>query len=179
MRDKFYSLFFISWAIISSSAFAQKIVQKECPKVILFFGLQCPICLKYVPELNLIYQEYSSRAEFEVVIPEKSKAKLIREFISEYNVAFPITKDKNRLTRSLNPGVTPEIFLLDSKGKLVYQGAIDNWFYKLGKYRSEPTEFYLRNALDSTLAGTVPGIEKTEAIGCVISTHLKHSHSKD
>ncbi|MBX2957691.1 MAG: redoxin domain-containing protein [Cyclobacteriaceae bacterium] len=176
MREKFYSLLFIGWAFISPSAYSQKIVQKECPKVILFFGLECPICLKYVPELNLIYQEYSSRVEFEVVIPEKSEAKSIREFISEYNVTFPITKNKHRLTRSLNPGVTPEVFLLDSKGKLVYQGAIDNWFYELGKYRSEPTEFYLRNALDSTLTGTVPRIEKTEAIGCVISTNLKHSH---
>lgn len=176
MWERFYSLFFLGCLFISFYAFSQKMRPQGEPKVILFFGLECPICQKYVPELNRIYEEYSSRVDFEVITPEKSEAKLISKFTSEYDVNFPINIDKNGRTHSLNPAVTPEVFLFDSTGKLIYQGAIDNWFYELGKYRTEPSEFYLRNALESILAGKKPNVEKTEAIGCLISAHFKHGH---
>lgn len=176
MWDKFYSLFFLGYVFVFLSSFSQWPIPSEKPKVILFFGLECPICQKYVPELNRIYEEYSSRIDFEVIIPERTEAKSISKFTSDYNVNFPINIDKNGRTHSLNPTVTPEVFLFDSTGKLIYQGAIDNWFYALGKYRTEPSEFYLRNALESILAGKKPNVEKTEAIGCLISAHLKHGH---
>jgi thiol-disulfide isomerase/thioredoxin len=173
MLERFYSIFFLGCVCVLMSHFPQRLNSKEKPKVIVFFSLECPICQKYVPELNRIYNEYSSRIAFEVIIPEKSEGKLISKFVSEYNVNFTIDIDKKRRTRTLNPEVTPEVFLFDAKGRLVYQGAIDNWFYELGNYRSEPTEFYLRNALESLLHGEVPKVVRTKAIGCIISTHSK------
>lgn len=80
------------------------------------------------------------------------------------------------LANSLKATVTPEVFLIDAAGQLQYQGAIDNWFYELGKYRLNTTEQYLIDALTALNNGEQPPVRQTEAIGCFIqmSHEMKH-----
>jgi hypothetical protein len=58
--------------------------------------------------------------------------------------------------------------LFDRSGNEIYRGAIDNWFFALGKYRNETTEHYLENAIQAMLDSRLPEIRKTEAVGCFI-----------
>ena len=57
---------------------------------------------------------------------------------------------------------TPEMYLVDNKGKVQYHGSFDD---KL----SEPTKTYLVNAVDSVLAGKKPELAETKAFGCGIA----------
>lgn len=59
---------------------------------------------------------------------------------------------------------TPEVFLFDAAGKLVYHGAIDDNAYEPDKV----TQPYLRNALDAVVAGKTPALQSTKALGCAI-----------
>lgn len=167
------SLFVLSFVLFESRAFGQRNSDKY-GEVFIFFNLSCPICQKYIHEVNAITAEYRREFDFKILVVEEVRRKELKSFTNEYGVKFFVEKaSKDDIVR-LNPSVTPEVFLFDYNGSLVYQGAIDNWFYELGKYRKEPTEFYLKESLKALLSGTNPSISKTEAIGCMISKSKTH-----
>ena len=137
--------------------------------VILFLGTDCPITQKYIARLRDIAEEFKSNAAFYGVFPTQFSLKEIKTFKKEYNVEFTfLSDDEMNLANHLGATVTPEVFLLDKDLQLQYQGAIDNWFYELGKSRLNTTENYLIDALVAVQKGESPSIKKTEAIGCFI-----------
>jgi len=64
--------------------------------------------------------------------------------------------------------ITPEAAIVNSAGKVVYRGRIDNSYAALGQARRAPTSHDLRDALDATLAGKPAPNPKTKALGCYI-----------
>jgi hypothetical protein len=72
--------------------------------------------------------------------------------------------------------ITPEVVVADASGQVLYQGAIDNWFYELGRYRQFITEHYLTDALDAIAAGKPVPVTRTEAVGCLIQMPAHHHH---
>jgi peroxiredoxin len=166
--------------VLSNSAPSQQLPESlksnGRPQVIIFYSVDCPICQQYVHTLNTLHKQYAGRVELQAILSEDIGKKQLTEFVLEYQVDFPLLYDKKGEWMSrLNPAVTPEVFLFNPSGLLVYQGAIDNWFYELGKYRPEPTEHYLMDALEATLGNQAFTPRKTEAIGCMIQ-HKKHPH---
>ena len=141
---------------------------------IVFLALDCPISQKYIPTLNRVHQAYKDRAvRIQSVIPGKIKKRALRKFTSAYGILFGVKGDKKYAwARALTATTTPQVFVFDEDGRLKYQGAIDNWFYELGGYRKEPTENYLTDAIDALLAGGLPRVEKTRALGCFIQMPL-------
>ena len=90
--------------------------------------------------------------------------------VNIYKFKFPNLLDKQgELTGILGATITPEVFLIDKKGFLIYQGKIDNWFYELGRYRQVITQHYLEDAIIAYNQGNEVEVQKTEAIGCLIS----------
>lgn len=142
---------------------------KSNTEVIIFLGSECPISQKYVNTLNKIYTDYHVRGvTFTAIFPEKIKNKSLENFKNEFGVKFPCKRDgKMQKARRLNASITPEAFVI-KEGAVMYQGAIDDWFYELGKYRKEPTQPYLRDALDAVLSNEIVKVKKTEALGCFI-----------
>jgi thiol-disulfide isomerase/thioredoxin len=142
---------------------------KSNVEVIIFLGSECPISQKYVNTLNQIYLAYQNKGvKFTALFPEKVDIKIIDAFTSELGVKFPCLLDKRmRKARQLEASITPEVFVL-KQGNVMYQGAIDDWFYELGKYRKEVTQPYLKNALDAVLNNEMVEVKKTEALGCFI-----------
>lgn len=137
--------------------------------VILFLGTDCPITQKYISRIRDMVEEFKSSAEFYGVFPTQFSLQEIKAFKKEYKIEFTLlSDDKMQLAKYLKATVTPEVFLLDRSLHLRYQGAIDNWFYELGKSRLNTTENYLMDALIALSKGEVPAIHKTEAIGCFI-----------
>ncbi len=142
---------------------------KSNVEVIIFLGSECPISQKYVNTLNKIYTDYHVRGvALTAFFPEKIKNESLENFRAEYDVKFPCKLDKRmQKAKHLKASITPEVFVI-KEGKVMYQGAIDDWFYELGKYRKEPTQPYLRNALDAVLNNEIVEVKKTEALGCFI-----------
>lgn len=60
--------------------------------------------------------------------------------------------------------VTPEAFLLDSKGKVVYHGAIDDSVQNLGQVKNP----FLKTALEQLLSGQPVHPASTPPYGCYI-----------
>ena len=62
---------------------------------------------------------------------------------------------------------TPHMFVINSKGQLSYQGAIDN------KASTDPATLkgahsYVRDALDAVLSGRAPAVAQTKSHGCSV-----------
>jgi hypothetical protein len=142
----------------------------EIVTVTVFLSLDCPISQKYITKLNAIFESYSqSGIDWTFIVPGKVKKRDLKRFAKEYRTLFTLAADKSKpaLTDYFGATVTPEVFV-QKNGKIVYSGAIDNWFYELGKYRQQTTEDYLVNALESILKNKEPEVKRTPPIGCPV-----------
>lgn len=129
----------------------------------------CPISLKYIHTLKEMDSVFHGKVKFKGLFPKTYSTNELEDFRKEFNIDFEVAiDDNNTLIKEYNISVTPEVILV-KEGNVLYQGAIDNWFYALGKNRAKPTEHYLRNAINFALANKRIKVAKTEAIGCIIS----------
>ncbi len=138
------------------------------PAVFIFLSTDCPICQKYSKTLRELASRYPS-VKFVGVMTKWENQDAIRQFIREYELPFSILQDKrHRLLARLQAKVTPEVFFFNENMKLLYSGAIDNWFFALGKHRPGSTENFLIEAIEAWSRGEAPKISRTTPIGCVI-----------
>lgn len=138
--------------------------------ILITLGPDCPISQKYMHTLRNMYSKYGDKIEFLGIVPSSFEALEMNEFKTQYAIPFDLKLDTNNsICKKFNLKVTPEIVLINKEREIHYQGAIDNWFYELGKSRLKVTEHYLEDAIESILKGNTPTIQKTEAIGCFIS----------
>lgn len=78
---------------------------------------------------------------------------------------FPFAVDpESRLAAAFGAGRTPEVFLLDPKGKVAYHGAVDDNSQDADKVQ----DHYLRDAIQSLAKGQEIKVKDTKSIGCGI-----------
>lgn len=78
---------------------------------------------------------------------------------------FPYVVDAgSRVAQAMGATRTPEAFLFDSTGKLVYHGVIDDNAH----VTADVEKHYLRDALQALVDGTEVPVETTKALGCKI-----------
>ena len=82
---------------------------------------------------------------------------------------FPYAVDATSdVARAFGASRTPEVFLFDKEGKLVYHGAVDD-----NKDAPKVTQTYLKEALDDVVAGKPVTTAETKAVGCGIKLRAK------
>lgn len=145
--------------------------------VVFFLGTDCPITQKYITRVKDIVSEFKSTTDFYGVFPSQFSLKQIKRFKKDYKMTIRfLSDDKMELAHLLGATVTPEVFLMDDGLKLQYKGAIDNWFYELGKNRLNTSERYLIDALSALANDETPLVKETEAIGCFIQMPAGMKH---
>ena len=158
------------------NAFAQVIENK--PVVLVFFATDCPICQRYVPILRGMADSISD-IKFILVFSKWETKEAIKTFAVDLNMDshmpnqathnITLLEDtENYLIKKLKATTTPEAFFYSKNHQLLYRGAIDNWFYALGRYRPQATEHYLQNAINQYLNNDKITISNTKAVGCFI-----------
>ncbi|WP_277483827.1 redoxin domain-containing protein [Catalinimonas alkaloidigena] len=144
--------------------------------VLLFLDPDCPVSQKYGATIRRLARQFKEKgiqtiAIYPVVnIDEES----VNTFASAYQYDFAHLLDpRMELTKSIGASVTPETYLLNSEGEIIYHGAIDNWYYELGRYRRVVTQHFLKDAASLHLAREPIAQKETKAIGCMIGTGMK------
>ena len=100
---------------------------------------------------------------------QKKFKKSTKEFINTYKLNLTSKIDKDReLTQKLKATVTPEAFLIKNETQILYHGAIDDWFYALGKNRKEATAHYLEDAINAAIQNKPVLTAHVKAVGCLI-----------
>lgn len=138
--------------------------------VIVFLDADCPISQYVVKPLNKLQIDYQDQIDFIGIIPGTyySNAEL-DSFVTNFQVKFPLLVDpKLNMVKRLDASITPEAYLIDAQGNVVYQGALDDKYERLGKARPLPNQQYLETALKEFSSGKTISSSKTEAIGCII-----------
>ncbi|TVR77445.1 MAG: hypothetical protein EA412_11125 [Chitinophagaceae bacterium] len=139
--------------------------------VVIFYSPECPLCIDYTYSYNAIVQNWNNdNFNFYTIFPGAFyEADEIRFFRSKYNLQSDILLDReNKLATAFNAKVTPEVFVIDNSGKVLYSGAIDNRMPELGVRRTEITEFYLKSTLKALSTNEQLKYTRTEAVGCLI-----------
>ncbi len=141
--------------------------------VVLFFMMtDCPLANGYVPEMNRIATEYSKNgvAVYAVHSDPTVGDAVVKKHAQEFGFTFPVLLDpKLVLARASGATIVPEVAVYMPSGELRYLGRIDNRAEDIVRRRTVPTEFELRSALDAVIAGGVPKVTRTRAVGCSIN----------
>ena len=140
-------------------------------KIYYFLATTCPISQKYTQEINRLNKVYTSKdIEMFLVFPTvKNNKKEIEAFCATYQITMPYIMDRNfALTKQLNAKITPEVFVVNEDRTILYHGAINNWYYALGKNRMHITEHYLEDAIKAILHKEKILKDYVAAIGCFI-----------
>jgi peroxiredoxin len=143
--------------------------------VVLFLGTECPINNAYAPRLAGLHKSYSSKGVAFVGINSNCHDTPVRiaAHAKEHGLPFPVLKDPaNGVADRFGAERTPEAFVLNPSGKVLYRGRIDDQF-GVGFRRKAPTRRDLALALDEVLAGKVVSLPRTPVAGCVIARAIK------
>lgn len=135
--------------------------------VVLFVATKCPVSNDYNERMAAMGKEYAGRGvAFVGVNSNKTEpAAEVAEHARKNGFGFPVVKDdQNRVADLYGATRTPEVFVLDPKGTLLYHGRIDESQDDPKAVRSPD----LRNALDAILSGKAVPKAETKAFGCTI-----------
>ena len=134
--------------------------------VIIFVATRCPVSNAYNERMQKLAEEYKAKGVNVVGINSNSTepAAEVKAHAADKGLTFTILKDAgNQIADRFDAQVTPEAYLLDASGKLIYHGRIDN--SRTG-YLITSTE--LRDAVEAVLAGKPVEKAGAKAFGCSI-----------
>jgi thiol-disulfide isomerase/thioredoxin/mono/diheme cytochrome c family protein len=140
--------------------------------VVLFLGTECPINNAFLPVLAGLHKEYSPRGVrfLGVNSNRQDTSARVAEHARKQGVPFPVLKDPgNEAADRFGAQRTPEAFVLDGQGKVLYRGRIDDQFGNGYKRAGKPTRRDLAVALDEVLAGKRVSVPTTPVDGCRIA----------
>lgn len=136
------------------------------PVVIVFWNQNCPFVVEMQDRFAEFTKTYTEKGVAVLAIDagvNNSEAELKTYAATR---PFPLLVDRSsKIAVDFAATRTPEVFLLNKDGVVVYTGAFDN-----GQQGKEPgtRKTYLEDAVKAVLAGGTPEVRQTKAFGCTI-----------
>ena len=134
--------------------------------VLMFISTECPVSNGYNERMVKLNGTYGMKGVAFVGINanKEEDVKRIAEHSKDKGFKFPVLKDKqNKVADLYGAMVTPEIYVINPEGKIMYHGRIDD-NRKLDKVTSND----LSDTLDKLLAGKTVTATNAKAFGCSI-----------
>ncbi len=143
--------------------------------IIVFTCNHCPYSVKYEDRIIELHKEFAPKG-YPVIAINPNDAETVPEDsyenmktrASNKKFSFPYLVDQTQqIARAYGARRTPHVFVVSSSPvgmKVMYIGSIDD-------NASEPSaveSFFVRDAVNALLAGTIPAKPLTKAIGCTI-----------
>jgi peroxiredoxin len=145
------------------------------PTVVVFLSTQCPYVLASEDRINALAKAYAGRVSFVGINSNESESEQRRDeglagmkaHAARKGYAFPYLKDESQAVIKAYGGVcTPDFFLFDAAGKLVYRGRMDD---NTTPKKDAPIQSEdLKAALDAVLAGRPVNPDQKPSRGCSI-----------
>lgn len=156
----------VSGNTVSSDDFSGK------PLLIMFICRHCPYVKHVQDELAKLGKDYQGKIGMVAIssndiaaYPEDAPQSL-KEQAEEVGFSFPYLYDESQeVAKSFSAACTPDLFLFDSDGKLVYRGQLDGSRPDSG---IPVTGKDLRVALDAVLSGQSVSADQKPSMGCGI-----------
>lgn len=92
---------------------------------------------------------------------------LNKKHAAEWSMTYPLLIDESgKVGRMYGAKTTPHMYVIDTTGKLVYRGALDN--APLGRTKGAQAVNYVQAALDDLAAGRAVRTSETQSYGCSV-----------
>jgi peroxiredoxin len=167
-------------ALTALSAKGQPVNLSQVPgwRVVYFWGASCPCvtaCERYslVPLAN----KYKGRVSFFAVASDGWDLTMTRpKFLAQFNahhLPYPVLLDtQHTLARTLHAKVTPQTFVMDPQGRVVFHGMPDDsrrFLFTPGPHGQHVAHTYLSVALAEALAGNPVTNSPLPEAGCIVA----------
>jgi thioredoxin-related protein len=156
---------------IDGSKISLNSIAGEKGTLVIFSCNHCPFVIAWQKEMVSIGNEYRKQGLGVVFINSNDPAVKgdtmdgMKALAKKEGYAFPYAVDATSdIARHFGASKTPDVFLFDAAGKLVYKGAVSEG----GRSPQNGGEPYLMNAIDALLAGKPVSKAETKAVGCSI-----------
>jgi peroxiredoxin len=143
------------------------LLAKNKAVAVIFVATKCPVSNAYNTRMAALGKEYAAKGVLLVGINSNKTepAAEVKEHAEKHGFSFPVLKDDgNKIADAYGATRTPEVFVLDPKGNLLYHGRIDENQDDAKNVRSPD----LKNALEAVLSGKPVPTAETKAFGCTI-----------
>ena len=142
---------------------------------VVFLGTECPVANKSIVKLNYLSRSFKKGNWNAAVVGVLSDPRVGRAeaqaWAKERGVAFPIIFDATGdLAMALQPIKTPDAFVFDASGTVVYRGRIDNAVIELGKEKHDASSYDLAAAVTDVLRDRPVAVPRTDSIGCIFES---------
>jgi peroxiredoxin len=152
---------------------ASKACSGEAGTLVIFMCNHCPFVVHVAEELAALGRDYAGSGIGMVAInsndvdthPDDSPEQML-QFSARHGLTFPYLHDESQdVARAFDAACTPDFFLHDSNGKLVYRGQLD-----AARPGSDVpvTGRDLRLAMDALLSGRPVADVQVPSVGCNI-----------
>ena len=139
--------------------------------LVLFTCNHCPYAVAWQERYVAIAHEFMEQGIGVIAINSNDDAEYPSDSFegtvaraAELSMRFPYVMDETSdVARAFGAEKTPEAYLFDAEGHLVYHGAVDD-----SQDPENVTEHYLRDALTAVAAGSAVAQAETSAVGCSI-----------
>lgn len=159
-----------SWPTAQGGEVQLQAVMGSKGTVFITLDPECPLCQLHAHELQVLAARHHPEGVNFVGVytgPYMDRAQVVA-FATGVGFSFPQLMDGDcALAHALKARVTPECFLADSSGKVVYQGAFDDRAVRQGRKRIATGAAYLADAITNYLRTGEPQ-PGTTAVGCLL-----------
>ena len=158
--------FSLADAVTGQAKSLPALAQGKKATVVMFVSTRCPVSNAYNERMTTLAKKYGAMGvSFVGIDSDQNEPKAeVASFTKEHSFPFPVLVDPgNKVSDAYSAHVTPETYVINSKGVLVYHGRIDN-----DMDTSNAKTHELADALDATLAGQPVAKAQTKAFGCSI-----------
>jgi peroxiredoxin len=145
----------------------KEVLAKNKATVVLFIATRCPFSNGYNARMAQLGKDFPGRgvAVLGINSNKTEPAAQVAEHAQKHGFTFPVLKDdRNVIADRYGATRTPEVFVLDPGGKVLYHGRIDEKHDAPEAVQSPD----LKNALEAILAGRPVPTATTKAFGCSI-----------
>jgi hypothetical protein len=147
-------------------------VKGEKGTLVVFSCNHCPWAKAWESRIVELGNAYPKRGVGMIVINsndptayEEDAYPAMQQRAHQRGMKYPYVVDATSgVARAFGAAHTPEAFLFDAKGKLVYHGTVDDNAHEPDQVEHR----YLRDALDAVVAGHEVAVKETKALGCSI-----------
>ena len=146
-------------------------VKGEKGTLVIFTCNHCPFVIGWQDEMVKIGNTYKEKGIGVIFINSNDPAvkgdtfEGMQELAKEEGYQFSYVVDSTSdVAKSFGAKKTPDVYLFDADGKLVYQGAVGEG----GREPKSDGQPWLKDALDALLAGKAIENPQTKAVGCSI-----------
>ena len=138
--------------------------------LVVFTCNHCPYALAWHDRIAAVARDYPNvkvlavSSNDAVRYPRDSYEAMRERVQAEGGWPMPYLYDESQdVARAYGAKTTPDCFLIDAQGRVVYRGAPD-------ADHEDPSQnaAWLRDAIDATLAGSAPATAQTTPVGCSI-----------